>query len=273
MDSRNREHLAYEDEISRYDYWKVIVKRKKLIIGLFIVSIVSATVISLLSPMYETYKGEVLLDLKMHTKEPKIVQLVDRGIRAKELIIIIGELNRERLKIILPKTHNSVKSIKLGTFENSEYILQISIIGKSDESVADAISEMVNYIKNFPSIKTDLEIEKEKLLEYLEELSNTIEVLKKEKRIYEALRKQGRIQAISYNPIYMQISDLMSEKILVENIIKNLNVKVVGQSYASKYSAHSNLKKNIVLAGLLSLLIGIFLSFFLEYLRKMNNRF
>jgi len=39
-----------EDEINLYDYWKVIVKRRFLIIGLFLVAVVASAIISFLMP-------------------------------------------------------------------------------------------------------------------------------------------------------------------------------------------------------------------------------
>ena len=54
-----------EDEINLYDYWKVIVKRKRLIIGLFVIAILASAIISFLMP--KIYRGEVIL--KLPTKE------------------------------------------------------------------------------------------------------------------------------------------------------------------------------------------------------------
>src|SRR3989338_5059606 len=41
---------AYEDEINLYDYWKVIAKKKWLIVGILLISVITAGIISLRMP-------------------------------------------------------------------------------------------------------------------------------------------------------------------------------------------------------------------------------
>ncbi|MBA3070988.1 MAG: hypothetical protein FP829_02270, partial [Nitrospirae bacterium] len=74
METQNKGTAVYEDEINLYDYWKVIVKRKRLIIGLFVIAILASAVISLLMP--KIYRGEVVLKLP--------------AITSKELVSIIS---------------------------------------------------------------------------------------------------------------------------------------------------------------------------------------
>jgi len=79
------------DEINLIDYIQVIRKRKWLIIfGTFICMIV-AGVVSLLMP--KIYRGEATFK-----------------ITAKEMVSIIGNLDKEKLKQVLPKTYNLVKN-------------------------------------------------------------------------------------------------------------------------------------------------------------------
>ncbi len=58
METQNKGTSTYDDEINLYDYWKVIVKRKRLIIGLFLVAVLASAVISLSMP--KIYRGEVV---------------------------------------------------------------------------------------------------------------------------------------------------------------------------------------------------------------------
>ena len=59
MEQQNRE---YDDEINLYDFWKIIAKRKILIIGLFIVIVVSTAIASFRMP--DIYRGEAGLVIK-----------------------------------------------------------------------------------------------------------------------------------------------------------------------------------------------------------------
>ncbi|MBA3071945.1 MAG: hypothetical protein FP829_07310, partial [Nitrospirae bacterium] len=58
METQNKGTAVYEDEINLYDYWKVIVKRKTLIIGLFLAAVLASGIISFLMP--KIYRGEVV---------------------------------------------------------------------------------------------------------------------------------------------------------------------------------------------------------------------
>jgi len=44
------------DEVNLYDYWKVLVKRKKIFLGIFLLPLVIAIIVSLFMPRY--YRGE-----------------------------------------------------------------------------------------------------------------------------------------------------------------------------------------------------------------------
>jgi uncharacterized protein involved in exopolysaccharide biosynthesis len=56
MDQLNR---ANDDEINLYDFWLAILKRKKLIIGLFLIGVISVAIISFLMP--NIYRGDTVL--------------------------------------------------------------------------------------------------------------------------------------------------------------------------------------------------------------------
>ncbi|MEN6374699.1 MAG: hypothetical protein ABFD75_07960 [Smithella sp.] len=44
------------DEVNLYDYWKILIKRKKIFLGIFLIPLVIITIISLIMPRY--YRGE-----------------------------------------------------------------------------------------------------------------------------------------------------------------------------------------------------------------------
>ncbi|MEW6070704.1 MAG: Wzz/FepE/Etk N-terminal domain-containing protein, partial [Candidatus Thermoplasmatota archaeon] len=150
----------YEDEINLYDYCKVIVKRKSLIIGLFLVAILASAIISFLMP--KIYRGEVVL--KLTTKELTTKELTTKELTTKELLSIIGKPDGERIKTILPKTHNFVSGITLNELKGSADKLQVFIESKNPDRIPDIIAELVEYMNNYPLIKRYVEQEKERLL-------------------------------------------------------------------------------------------------------------
>ena len=101
------------DEINLMDYIQVIRKRKWLIITGTLLCVVVAGIVSLLMP--KIYRGEATF--KITAKEI---------ITAKEMVSIIGNLDKEKLKQVLPKTYNLVNSIKLNALRDSVLLPQIN---------------------------------------------------------------------------------------------------------------------------------------------------
>jgi hypothetical protein len=48
-----------EDEVALYDYWKVIVKRKKILLGIIFVPVIMAIIIASFLPRYYQGEGEI----------------------------------------------------------------------------------------------------------------------------------------------------------------------------------------------------------------------
>ena len=46
----------------------------------------------------------------------------------------------------------------------------------------------------------------------------------------------------------------------------------IDKPYIPKMSVNPNIKKNIILAGVISLFAGIFLAFFMEYIERIKNQ-
>ena len=195
-----------EDEINLYDYWKVIVRRKRLIIGLFLVAILVSAVISLLMP--KIYRGEVTLKLPAITAKELI---------AKELLGVIGKLDAEKIKSILPKTHHLIADVKLNALKDSTDKLQLIIEAKNTDALPQAATEFVEYLNDIPIIKRFVEEERQRLLKQSEELSKAIEESNKLSETFKKVLKEGRLIPVGFNPIEMnkRISDIKIEKLMV----------------------------------------------------------
>ncbi len=254
-----QDKISYEDEINLYDYWKVIVKRKSLIIGLFFIATLASAIISLLMP--KIYRGEVVL------------QLTAKELTAKELLGVIGKIDGEKIKSILPKTHYLVTDVKLNALKDSTNKLNVVIDAKRANDIPDAVSELVEYMNNNQLIKRYVEQERERLLKQSEEISKTIESSRELVKTYKILIMSGKLIPIGFNPIELNkmVSDLKIEKIAVEQAIKNLKgVEILGNLYIPKNPVKPSIKKNIVIAGITSLFVGIFLAFLMEYIDRIK---
>ncbi len=59
MTKKPESEIIPEDEVDLYDYWKVIVKRKKILLGIFFVPVIMAIIIASLLPRYYNGEGEI----------------------------------------------------------------------------------------------------------------------------------------------------------------------------------------------------------------------
>ena len=248
-----------EDEINLYDYWKVIVKRKRLIIGLFVIAIIASAVISLLMP--KIYRGEVVLKLP--------------AITAKELIGIIGKIDAGKIKNILPKTHHLITDAKLNALKDSTDKLQLIIEAKNTDALPQAATEFVGYLNNFSLINRAIEEEKQRLIKQSEELSSVIKEANELAQTYKKLLKEGKLIPLYFNPVEIKkkAADMEIERFTIEQALKRpKGVEMIENPHILKNPAKPSIKKNIALAGIISLFAGIFLAFFMEYVERIRNK-
>lgn len=246
----------YEDEINLYDLWKVIAKRKGIIIGIFFVAVVAASVITLNMP--KIYRGEAALR-------------VTSALTSKEISGLMGKISKEKMALIFPKTYPSITDVKLTPLKDSADKLQVAIDSKNADDIPNALSELVEYIKSNPLMKRGLYQERERILKQSEELSRTIESSEELVKTYKKLLDAGKLIPIGFNPIELnkRISDLRIEKLNLEQALENLKgVETAGNLYVSKKPVKPRKMLNITLAGVVGLFAGVFLAFLMEGIEK-----
>lgn len=247
-----------EDEINLYDYWKVIVKRKTLIIGLFFVAVLASAAISLSMP--KIYRGEVVLKLPVLT--------------AKELISIVGKLDAGKVKNILPKTYHLIADINFNALKDSTDKLHVFIEAKNKDALSQAASEFVTYLNDIPIIKRFVEEERQRFVKQSEELSKVIEHSNKLTATYDKLLKTGNLIPVGFNPVelHKRVSDLKIEKFMIEQSLQRpKGIEMIENPYILKNPVKPSIKKNIAFAGIISLFVGVFIAFFIEYVKKMRS--
>jgi uncharacterized protein involved in exopolysaccharide biosynthesis len=253
----------YSDEINLYDLWKVIAKRKRLIIGLFLVVVILTTIISFLMP--KIYRGEAVLNVLQYEAIP-----------AKEIVDMIGNVDREKRAKILPKTYSSVTDIKLKAMKESKDKIVVIIDAKNIDDIPKALSELVDNINNFDLIKLTVNEEKEKLLKRSAELSDVVQASSDLLSTYGKLLRAGKLLPMGFNPIDLnkKIVDIKLEKLVAEQTmlrLKDGGIGIAAQPYVSSKPVKPKIKMNVALASVTSLLFGIFLSFLLDYVQKIKK--
>ena len=94
---------------------------------------------------------------------------------------------------------------------------------------------------------------------------------------YHRLFRAGIISTIGFNPIEVNksISDIKVELLLIEQQLSRLNkggVEIATQPYISNKPISPKRLLNIVAAGIFSLVLGVFLAIFIEYIGNINNK-
>jgi capsular polysaccharide biosynthesis protein len=254
---------GYSDEINLYDFWKAIIKRKRLIVGIFLIAVISTTVISFLMP--KIYRGEAVINILLYEAIP-----------AKELSDMIGKIDKEKRKYILSKTYSSVSDITFKTMKDSKDKVIVIIDAKNVDDIPKILSELVDYLNNIGVVKLNVNEEKERLEKKSTELSNVIYASTGLLDTYHNLLKSGKLLPVGFNPIDLnrKVADIKLEKLAVEQAILRLKdggIGIASQLYISNIPVKPKKTMNMVSAGVASFFVGIFLAFSLEYVEKIKS--
>ena len=270
------ERSVTEDEINLYDLWKVIAKRKGLIIAIFFLSVISATVISLLMP--KIYQGEVLLAISKEditaSKDAGIAKLQEL-IPANSLINMISPVDKGKIQIISPSNAQTIVKVKLTELKGSTDKFNVLVESTNPDTIKEFVKDFIVYLNNHTIIRRAIEECRANCMQRLTEITKVIgqsEIIKKN---YEKMMRDGKLTVLGFSPISLeqQLASLRNEKFFLEKRLKAAS----GIDYADGVSVSNQpikprIKKNIALAGMASLFAGVFLAFFLEFLSKAKSK-
>ena len=277
--SRNNFGAGQDDEINLYDYWKVLVKRKKILIGIFLVPLVVVTIVSLIQPRY--YRGES--------------EIINPVIPAPNIVNLAGHIDDTKKVKIFTNNPGSIKSVSVSLPKKSTDKVSIIINAKTADIIPQAFKDLFDYISNLPEIKGEIariqaetDLKTERIMEETDfKIKKLIEVRKANLIFLNDLSDMIKKRQISFNNI--NPADLISKdgdlSLGIINLQqaktdmmkkKELNVKVtagiLGTPSITKQPSNSQIKQIIIITGLLSLFTGIFVVFFLEYIDRMKTR-
>ena len=270
MEKQNEE---YDDEINLYDLWKVIAKRKMLIFGLFIVIVGLTVIYGFMMP--NIYRGEAVLLVNLvnlvnlNKDKPEIID-------AKEITDSIGSIDRAKLLRMVPKSYSNVNNIELKPMRNSKDKIIVTIDAKKIDDIPKALSEVLDYLNNMDIIKTTVSQEKAKLLVQSSELSDLIKSSPDLLATYRKLFEAGKLTTMGFNPVDIgkSIMKLKTELVEIDQKIlrfDNGGIEIAAKPYISDQPISPKILRNVILAGMMSLFVGIFLSLFIEYIGNVRN--
>jgi len=145
-----------DDEINLYDYWKVLVKRKKILIGIFLVPLVIVTIVSLSLPRY--YRGESEMTVPA-LPAPNISSVIT----APNIVRLIGNIDDSQKVKIFTNNPGAIKSVSVSLPKKSTDKVNITIDAQTAEIIPLAFKDIYDYISNLPEIKEEIGRIKEKI--------------------------------------------------------------------------------------------------------------
>ena len=278
-----------EEEIDLREYINVLLKRKGIIILIFLVAVITAALVSYfaLSPVY---KSSVVFSVALIDNRPPttIVAQIENNvpvIKIHEVLEIIS--SNLILDEVIKRSDLNISSDQLRTRIEVENLKKTNFIKVSVEADSpEKTKELAeNIVKVFIEKNQNRYTEKIKLIKERIKISEQ-EIAEFEKSIQEienAMKKITASKDLSEAERYFQASLLLNlssnERNLYNNLIYQINTLrerlnncqdfgIINYAQLPTAPIKPNIKLNILIAGVLGLFVGIFVAFFLEFWQK-----
>lgn len=278
-----------EEEIDLREYINVLLKRKGIIILIFLIAVITAALVSYFA-LSSVYQSSVVFSIALVDNRPPtsfVAQIennvpvinihesleiinsnlvLDEVIKRMGLNISSGQL-RTRIEVENMKNTNFVKvTVEANSPEESKYLAENIVRVFIEENQS-------KYTEKIEIIEKRIKILEKEIAEFegkIQEIENAKKKIVTSKELSEAER-------------YFQTSLLLnlsaSERNLYNNSIYQINTlqerlsncqdfKIIDYAQLPDAPIKPNKKLNILIAGVLGLFVGIFVAFFLEFWQK-----
>jgi len=261
----------YEDEINLRDLLLVLWNWRKLVLAIFLASLVIGTVFSFIaSPVYQV---QAKVSLGNFAADPAGAQTKITPETAKEMLLG-SDLREEAWG---KGTNAGVLAVI--PVENTN-ILKITLDTKDPRQGEDSLDKLValfsekagaRYERSEKLLKDDLERTEGELQEVNKSIQQTRGILedlsKAELSNTSRLQQAGLLDTLSR--FTAQRDKLLENKLAYEQKLNSIEgIKVLEKPEASSSPVRPRKKLNIVIAGVLGLMVGVFAAFTTDYLKR-----
>lgn len=276
MNLKQENEIIAEDEINLYEYWKIMVKRKKILLGIFLVPVIIAVIIAAIIPRYYRGEGEITNPL----------------IPAQNIVGLVGNIDDAKKNIIFTNNSAAIKSVLVSLPKKATDKVSVIIDAKTADIMPQAFKDIFDYISNLPEVKYEIErinAETDLKIPILDfKIKKLIEARKANlvflSQITEMIKRR-QLSIVNINPadliekdgdISLEIKNLEQTKSDAIKKKELLDVKVSAGILAppsiTKQPSNEKIKQSIIITVILSLMAGIFVVFFLNYIERMKMR-
>lgn len=246
------------DEVNLFNYWKVIFKRRRLLLGVFLAVSIGTLVVNLLMP--KVYRGEYMVYMASHD----YANLLER----------INSNDKNRLKDILPRTYLLIDEVELTPFPDTIlYKLKIIIDARDTGNIGLIKDELFECLISFPSYKKSVALKVERLQKELSELSRGIAYTEEILKTYNELLKGEKQVPAVFNPVELHngMAELIRRKVLTEQWLQNYSPLEVVTEEIHSHPVRPVIKRNVLLSALAGILAGIFFAFIAEFAERVGR--
>ena len=265
-----------EEEIDLREYINVLLKRKGVVILIFLIAVITAALVSYfaLSPVYQA--STVFSVAKIDGRA--VVNITEALEIMKSNVVLDEVIDRMDLEETAKQLSSRVTTENL----KGTNFIKISVLADSPETAKNLVETIT---KVFVEQNQDEYQEKVKLVEdrlkiieeQIAEFEKNIQEIEKSKR------KIATTEELSEGERQFQTSLLLSSSVTERSLYNNLtnqanslkeslksceDFKIINYAQLPAEPTKPNKKLNILIAGVLGLFVGVFVAFFLEFWQK-----
>ncbi len=258
-----------DDEIKLHDIWKVLAKRKKVVIAIFLISLLGAAIYCLTAT--PIYRLETSAKLYM----PKDIITIKELPTAKDIASMLGKINSEKMAIIFPKTVDEVAEAKIEDMRGTTDKFKIIIESYNRENLPASLQEFTEYFNNIREIRHDYEKITSEIDEKIKNVNEAIKKIDFQVKEIEKRLNSSKLLPVGFNPVEINniAISLKMEKHRLEQERQNYKViQLLQDPFISKDPVKPQKAIIMIIAGICSLLFGIFIAFLAEYFEGTNKR-
>jgi Fe-S-cluster formation regulator IscX/YfhJ len=258
VNSKPENEFIQEEESNLYYYWKVLVRRKRVFIVIFLIPIAIVAGVSLLQPRY--YLGERTI--------------INPAIPPQTIISLVGDFDDAKKAEVFANTPGAIKSVRLFIPKRSNNRVNIILESNTADALPLAFQDIDQYICNLREFRD----EDARIREHIDlQLQGLIEAKKANLFFYHQITNlMNTKKIIGINPadlitkdadLAVQIMNLQSEKATTSARGS------LGPITVTKLPTTTQIMIQIICVGILSLFVGIFVVFvLLDYIDRMRTR-
>ena len=265
-----------EEEIDLREYINVLLKRKGIIILIFLIAVITAALVSYfaISPVYQA--SMVFSVTKIDGRA--IINITEALEIIKSNLVLDEVINRMGLEETAKQLSSQITTRSL---KDTNFI-EVSVAADSPEEAKNLVENIVEvfikqnqdeYREKVKLIEDRLTILKEQIAEFEKNIQE-IEKTKKKIAVTEELSEGERqfqtslllSSSVTERELYNDLSNQANSLKVSLNSCEDF--KIINYAQLPVAPIKPNKKLNILIAGVLGLFVGIFAAFFLEFWQK-----